>query len=115
MKNTLYKQIVKPYEIFAKIVFFIAIYSSSIILYLAHDITLSPDFEKYINYFDFYAGNINQTGLEQGNLYFFTIYLFSVATKSIYELYSFNEIINISVFLLMDYFFYMVVLGILDY
>lgn len=105
MKNTLYKQIVKPYEIFAKIVFFIAIYSSSIILYLAHDITLSPDFEKYINYFDFYAGNINQTGLEQGNLYFFTIYLFSVATKSIYELYSFNEIINISVFFVNGLFF----------
>ena len=105
MKNLLYKQIIKPYEIIAKIVFFIAIYSSSFILYLAHDITLSPDFEKYINYFDFYTGNIDQTGLEQGNLYFFIVYLFSVATKSIYELYSFNEIINIAVFLANGLFF----------
>ena len=52
-------------------------YVSSLIIYLKYDIVLSPDFEKYFQYFEQYSGAISYTNLDQGNVYFFlTMYFY---------------------------------------
>ena len=42
------------------------LYASFVLFYLSYDIVLSPDFEKYITYFQFYDGQLKNTSL--GNL-----------------------------------------------
>ena len=62
------------------------------------DIAQSPDFEKYYQYFEYYSGKINKTGLEQGNFYFFFLhYILAVFISTLNETRTINEIINISV------------------
>ncbi len=60
-------------------IFFIALYVYSFFfVYLNYDIVLSPDFDKYIQYFEYYSGVNSSTNLEQGNLYFYISYLLTL-------------------------------------
>ena len=65
-------------SIFYKIFFYFSLYASFIILYLNYEIVYSPDFEKYFIYFEYFNGTVENTGLEQGSLYFFIVYFFTV-------------------------------------
>ena len=47
---------------FYKLIYLSSIYISSVIIFVSYDITLSPDFEKYINYFEFYSENSIKQG-----------------------------------------------------
>lgn len=94
----IYKLIVKNLEeLIYKISLYFAIYSSSVILYLTFDISLSPDFDKYYKYFEYYSSFTSVTDVEQGNLYFFIVYFFSYIFKLFFNNLSINEIINLSV------------------
>ena len=72
-------------------------YLSSLIIYLKYDIVLSPDFEKYFQYFEQYSGAISYTNLDQGNVYFFFNYVFLYLFSTILENLTLNELINLSV------------------
>jgi len=73
------------------------LYASFVLFYLSYDIVLSPDFEKYIAYFQFYDGQLKSTSLEQGNFYFYFIYLVSLITKNLISELTINEILNLSI------------------
>jgi len=89
---------INDYENFAyKVVIVIASYLSFVLFYLTYDVTQSPDFEKYIDYFYYYNSEINNTGLEQGNYYFFLCYLFTVIIQFFKSNLTVNELINFSV------------------
>ena len=53
-------------------------YCTFIVLYLTYDITLSPDFEKYYNYYLYYNSGLEATNLDQGHIYYFLSYLFTL-------------------------------------
>ena len=72
-------------------------YTSSLILYLKYDIVLSPDFEKYYQYFEKYSGSISFTDLDQGHVYFFVNYVFLYLFSTISENLTLNELVNLSV------------------
>ena len=84
-------------ELIYKTLLYLTFYSSSVILYLTFDISLSPDFEKYYKYFEYYSSTNSFTNLEQGNFYFFIVYLFSCMFKYFLNFLSISEIVNISV------------------
>ena len=92
-----------------KSLFYLSIYSSFIVIYLNYDIVYSPDFEKYYNYFLFYSEGIDSTNLEQGNLYFFFIYLCTIIINSLIGEINNFELLNISV-LVGNYIIYTVAL-----
>tara|TARA_B000000557_G_C20808537_1_gene458810 strand:+ start:805 stop:2502 length:1698 start_codon:yes stop_codon:yes gene_type:complete len=73
------------------------LYASFVLFYLSYDIVLSPDFEKYITYFQFYDGQLKNTSLEQGNFYFYFIYLVTLITKNLISGLTVNEILNLSI------------------
>ena len=77
--------------------FLVGFYITSLITYLKYDIVLSPDFEKYYQYFEKYSGSISFTNLEQGHAYFFFNYIFLNLFSTIAENLTLNELINISV------------------
>ena len=72
-------------------------YISSLILYLKYDIVLSPDFEKYYQYFEKYSGSISFTDLDQGHVYFLFNYIFLYLFSTISENLTLNELVNLSV------------------
>ena len=77
--------------------FLVGFYITSLITYLKYDIVLSPDFEKYYQYFEKYSGSISFTNLEHGHAYFFFNYIFLNLFSTIAENLTLNELINISV------------------
>ena len=79
--------------------FYLSIYASFILIYLNYDIVYSPDFEKYFNYLLFYSGDVDSSNLEQGNLYFFFIYLLTVVLNVFINGISNFQLLNISVLL----------------
>ena len=80
-----------------KTLLYVVFYCTSIILYLTFDISLSPDFDKYYQYFEYYSSNNPFTDVEQGNFYFFIVYLFSCILKLSFNYLSTNEIFNLSI------------------
>ncbi len=82
---------------FYKLIYLSSIYISSVIIFVSYDITLSPDFEKYINYFEFYSGKFNQTGLEQGHIYFFFTYLIKELFELFLDFKVYIEVLNLSI------------------
>jgi hypothetical protein len=89
---------------FYVIVVLLSFYISSLISYLTYDIMNSPDFAKYIQYFNYYADTIDSTNLEQGNLYFFLNYVLFLIFENINNL-SPETNINLSVHLINNLFF----------
>ena len=75
------------------------LYTSFVVYYLSYDIVQSPDFEKYIQYLFFYDGQLDTTGLEQGNLYFYLAYSISYFVTKLIPVITTNEILNISIHL----------------
>jgi len=98
MKIYIINIIKNPKNFLSATFFYLSIYSTSIVFYLSFDIVLSPDFEKYFNYFEMYSGQTDISGLEQGNLYFFLNYLFIKFVSLIEPNYTINEVINISIY-----------------
>ena len=72
-------------------------YLSSVVTYLKYDVVLSPDFEKYYQYFEYYSGLINFTNLDQGHVYFFFNYIFLYLFSTIAENLTLNELVNLSI------------------
>ena len=69
-----------------KIIFLSIIsYISFITFYLTYDITLSPDFLKYYDYYLYYNNDLPKTNLEQGHLYFFLTYIISVLFQYVFN------------------------------
>jgi len=62
------KKITKNYYYF---LFLISLLVSRELIFLFYDSTDSPDFSKYIVYFDYFFGNIENTSREQGLLYYY--------------------------------------------
>ena len=77
--------------------FYVLFAYSFTLIYLNYEIALSPDFDKYFQYFEYYSGLNTSTNLEQGNLYFFGGYAFSSFVKIIYSDYFNYEILNFSI------------------
>lgn len=94
------KTLIKYSKIFKEnFLFYLSTYTSFILIYLNYDIVYSPDFEKYFNYLLFYSGDVDSSNLEQGNLYFFFIYLLTVSLSSFINEISNFQLLNISVLL----------------
>ena len=53
--------------------FYVLFAYSFTLIYLNYEIALSPDFDKYFQYFEYYSGLNTSTNLEQGNLYFWRL------------------------------------------
>lgn len=68
---------------FESLAFFITLYFSSITSKLFYNSYVSPDFEKYIIYIDYFTNKGNNPDLDQGVLYFYIVSLFLNASKSI--------------------------------
>lgn len=98
MTNLIVKITQNPKNLIFSIIFFFSFYSTSLISYLTYDIVLSPDFEKYYRYFEFYSGQIDSPNLEQGNLYFYLNFLFIRFLTFFKTAYSINQVINISIY-----------------
>ena len=77
--------------------FILGFYLSSVVTYLKYDVVLSPDFEKYYQYFEYYSGLINFTNLDQGHVYFFFNYIFLYLFSTIAENLTLNELVNLSI------------------
>ena len=90
----------KKFNIFYFLILVFTFYTSFLIFYLSYDVVQSPDFEKYTQYLLFYDGQLNSTGLEQGNFYFYLTYLFSFLVNQFIPNLTTNEILNISIHLL---------------
>ena len=97
MKILLNKPIKNIKKSFYKILFLVSFYYSSITLYLTYSVIDSPDFAKYYNYFLFYSGNIENLNIEQGHVYFFINYIFILIFSSIYEFFTLNELMNLTI------------------
>jgi hypothetical protein len=82
-----------------KVLFYVVLYYSSVIVYLTYSIIDSPDFGKYYRYFEYYSGNISSLNLEQGHFYYFFNYIIAVVSSKIYELWTLNELLNFSIHL----------------
>ena len=93
-------------------VFFFFVYLSFLILFLTFDVSLAPDFLKYYNYYLFYDGQIQETGIEQGHFYFYFCFFVSYLFKLFFNSYSTNEIINLSLHIANSLFF---VYGLIGY
>ena len=68
---------------FESLVFFVTLYFSSITSKLFYNSYVSPDFEKYIIYIDYFTNKGSTPYLDQGVLYFYIVSLFLNANKSI--------------------------------
>ena len=97
MKILLNKPIKNIKKSFYKTLFLVSFYYSSITLYLTYSVIDSPDFAKYYNYFLFYSGNIENLNIEQGHVYFFINYIFILIFSSIYDFFTLNELINLTI------------------
>ena len=86
---------IKKYVI--KFSYFLSFYISFIITYLNYDIVYSPDFDKYFNYFLFYTGEIESTSLEQGNFYYYFLYIFTLLIQALTGGLSNFDTLNISI------------------
>ena len=84
-------------ELIYKTLLYLVFYCTSVILYLTFDISLSPDFDKYYKYFEYYSSKNSFTDVEQGNFYFFIVYLFSCVLKFIFNSLYISEIFNLSI------------------
>ncbi len=94
----IYLLIAKQYQnLLSKFFFYLCFYVSSITFYLTYSVLDSPDFAKYYRYFEYYSGSISSVNLEQGHIYFFLNYLIVLLISNVYDWYSLNEIINLSV------------------
>ena len=91
------KNILNFSEYFIIFLFYVSTYVSFLLLFLTFDVVQSPDFAKYIKYYLFYNGEISNTGVELGNLYFFYNYLGTYLLSLIFKSYSLSELINISI------------------
>ena len=76
-----------------------------------YDVTASPDFIRYYDYFLYFNGDLNFSGLEQGIAYFFLCYL--VFSKNTIDLnfYNFEEILTTSILEANFYFYILSLLG----
>ena len=68
---------------FESLVFFVTLYFSSITSKLFYNSYVSPDFEKYIIYINYFTNKGSTPDLDQGVLYFYIVSLFLNANKSI--------------------------------
>ena len=98
-----------------KILFFAVFYYSSITLYLTYSIIDSPDFAKYYNYFLFYSGNIETLNLEQGHVYFFINYIILYFFSLVYDFFTLNELLNLSIHFVNSFIFLFGCLGLLKF
>ena len=77
--------------------FYISLYTSFLILFTTYEIIDSPDFlNKYINYLNFYSGNLKITNVEQGHFYFFYQYLMSLTILNFSSALNLYEVLNLS-------------------
>ena len=104
---------IKKYVI--KFFYFLSFYISFIITYLNYDIVYSPDFDKYFNYFLFYTGEIESTGLEQGNFYYYFLYIFNLLIQALTGGLSNFDNLNISILLGNFVLYYFGTLGLRKY
>ncbi len=86
-------------------------YISFITFYLTYDITLSPDFLKYYDYYLYYNNDLPKTNLEQGHLYFFLTYIISVLFQSVFNNLTTHELINYSIHFCNNLFFLIGLVG----
>ena len=94
------------------IIFFSLIsYISFITFYLTYDITLSPDFLKYYDYYLYYNNDLPKTNLEQGHFYFFLTYLTTILFQSILSNLTTHEILNYSIHFCNNLFFLIGLIG----
>ena len=84
----------KKLNIFFSIIFLVTLYFSLAVGNLFYDSTQSPDFGKYKNYISFYSSELEYTGLEQGNLYFFIVSKFIDIQSSNLNFYNYDEFIS---------------------
>lgn len=96
---------------FAIIFLSIISYIYFIVFYLTYDITLSPDFYKYFQYFLYYNNELSITDLEQGHFYFFLTYIISVLFQSIFTNLTTHELINYSIHFSNTFFFMIGLVG----
>ena len=76
-----------------------------------YDVTSSPDFRRYFDYFLYFNGDLNVSGLEQGIAYYFLCYLvFSKNTINL-NFYNFEEILTTSILEANFYFYVLSLLG----
>ena len=76
-----------------------------------YDVTASPDFIRYYDYFLYFNGDLNFSGLEQGIAYYFLCYLiFSKNTVDL-NFYNFEEILTTSILETNFYFYVLSLLG----
>jgi len=112
----MYKHIFKDLTlIIYKLFFFFSTYFMYALLFLTYDITLSPDFSKYFKYYEFYSSEIEVSGNEQGNLYFFIAYIFSYVIQILYEQYPTVQILNISLHFFNSLLFLIGLLGLIKF
>ena len=75
--------------------YFIHLYISFLILFTTYELIESPDYLfKYINYLNFYSGNLNITNIERD--IFFYQYLLSVIINNLIPVLNVYEVINLS-------------------
>ena len=67
---------------FESLAFFVTLFFSSITSKLFYNSYVSPDFEKYIIYIDYFTNKGNTPDLDQGVLYFYIVSLFLNASKA---------------------------------
>lgn len=93
------------------IFFALSSYCAFIVLYLTYDITLSPDFEKYYNYYLYYNSDLKATNLDQGHFYYFLSYLFTLLFGILNPSLSTNELLNLSIHFFNNFIFFIALVG----
>lgn len=115
MTNLIVKITQNSKNLIYSIIFYFSFYSTSLISYLTYDIVLSPDFEKYYQYFEFYSGQLDSPSLEQGNLYFYLNFLFIRILTFLNTAYSINQVVNISIYFVNAMIFLFACIGLKKY
>ena len=69
------KNLIEKNLIFSVLVFLLTLFVTQTYINNFYDITASPDFIRYYDYFLYFNGSRETTGLEQGLIYYYICFL----------------------------------------
>ena len=103
------KNLIEKNLIFSALVFLLTLLLTQTYISNFYNITASPDFIRYYDYFLYFNGSRETTGLEQGLIYYYICFLVFSKNSTNLNLYNFEELISVSV-LEANFYFYLITL-----
>lgn len=95
------------------LVFIFTTLISQVYIFNYYSITASPDFRKYYDYFLYFNGDLQLTGIEQGLFYYFFCFLIFSKNSSNINIFNFEDVLSASILEANFYFYILTILGLI--